>query len=432
MSLPASLGGLPPALVLAIAGALLALLAWLSWRRPTWLLLLALGALAIRPELLWGGPAVGYEWGLHQTLLVFALAVNALHYGLRRTVNWPMLALLAVFVLSSAFGNPHPKLTLPLMLESLALLALPFAFTQVVLEPGSRRACAFAIMLLPLLSVALGGLLQLLGLREVFSYARWVGEWYRMPGAVDDAATFAVLAFAGFAVALHEATRPARRLAAPLAVLNGVLVVLSGTRMAIAACAVLALTYALFSDDLRYLVRQNRGKALAAGGVIAAALVAYWPTLMWRMYGSEPGNVQLSGRDQAWSFFYGEFLQSPLFGRGLGTALVAATDRLEDWVYPLPHNEYLHLLVDGGIAGCALAVPAIALWYRSLLEVASPNDRAFLFALLPAMGIYAITDNVLSYSTALALYAYLGIQLTRPSEVWTPVCEHTEGLTHAS
>jgi hypothetical protein len=432
MSLPPTLGGLPPALALAIAGALLALLAWLGWRRPTWLFLLALAALALRPELLWGGPAVGYEWGLHQTLLVLALAANALHYGLRRSVNWPVLALLATFVLSLAFGNLHPKLTLPFMLESLALLALPFAFTQVVLEPGSRRVLALTIMLLPLLSVALGGLLQLLGLREVFSYERWVGEWYRLPGAVDDAATFAVLAFAGFAVALHEATRPGRRFAAPLAVLNFVLVVLSGTRMAIAACAVLAFAYALLSEGLRDLVRQNRGKTLVAGGVVAAAFVAYWPTLMWRMYGGEPGNLQISGRDQAWSFFYGEFLRSPLFGRGIGAALVAARDWLQDWAFPLPHNEYLRLLVDGGIAGCALVALAIALWYRSLLEVASPNDRTFLFALLPAVGLYAITDNVLSYSTALALYAYLGIQLTRPSAIWLPAYEQAERVSHAA
>jgi len=50
-----------PLAALVVAGALVALLAWLGWRRPTWLFLLALAALAIRPQLLWGGAAIGYH-----------------------------------------------------------------------------------------------------------------------------------------------------------------------------------------------------------------------------------------------------------------------------------------------------------------------------------------------------------------------------------
>ncbi len=142
MSFLSRLGAPEPAVALVGGGALLVLILWLGWRKPTWLLMIALASLAIRPQLLWGGPPVGWQWGLHQTLIVFALAMNALRYGIRTTINWPILALLATFALSLAFGSLHPKLTLPLMLESLAILALPFAFTQVVLEPGSRRACA--------------------------------------------------------------------------------------------------------------------------------------------------------------------------------------------------------------------------------------------------------------------------------------------------
>ncbi len=162
--------------------------------------MIALATLAIRPQLLWGGPHITYDWGLHQTLIVFALVMNALRYGVRRTSNWPILALLATFILSLAFGDLHPKLTLPFMLMSLAILTLPFAFTQVVLEPGSRRAYAVVIMLTPLLSVALGGLLQLADLREVFSYQQWMENTYRLEGATGNAAAFAALALAGFAL----------------------------------------------------------------------------------------------------------------------------------------------------------------------------------------------------------------------------------------
>jgi hypothetical protein len=59
----------PGALVALVAtGTIAALVLWISWRKPTLVFLIALAALAIRPQLLSGGQAIGYEWGLHQTL----------------------------------------------------------------------------------------------------------------------------------------------------------------------------------------------------------------------------------------------------------------------------------------------------------------------------------------------------------------------------
>jgi O-antigen ligase len=415
---------MPPGAVgaLAVAAALLMPILWLSWRKPTWLFVLALAALAIRPQLLWGGPAIGYGWGLHQTFLVFALAVNALRFGVRRTPNWPILAQLATFGLGLAFGDLHPKLSLPLMLMSLAILALPFAFTQVVLEPGSRRACALVIMLTPLLSVALGGLLDVAGFGPLF------GDHYRrLQGATGNAAVFAALAFAGFAVALHESTRPGRPYATYLALLNLALVILSGTRMAMFASMMFLAAYFAISPDLREQWQRRWGLVLTAGCVIAVVLALYWPIFQQRMFTGEGADLRLSQRDELWSFYYREFLLSPLFGRGFGAGFIAG----EEWVTaPLttPHNEYLHLLVIGGLAGAFLCAAAIVLWYRVLLGAVSPNDRGYVLALAPAVLALAITDNPLLYSSALAIYASLGILLTRPSPVasaledaWPPV-----------
>jgi teichuronic acid biosynthesis protein TuaE len=371
--------------------------------------MIALASLALRPQLLWGGPPLGWEWGLHQTLIVLALVMNALRYGVQRTIPWPILALLATFALSFAFGSLHPKLTFALMLESLAILALPFAFTQVVLEPGSRRACALVLMLTPLLSVALGSLLQLADLRTVFTH------WYRLEGATGNAGVFATLAFAGFAVALHERTRPGRRYAIYLAVLNLALVILSGARMAMLASALFAGAHLLLSEALRRQLREERWLALASLGLVAAILIAYWPTLLGRTFAGNSETLNLSGRGALWSFYWREFLFSPIFGRGLGAGFIAAADWMPSSMLPLPHDEYLHLLVIGGVVGFALIAGGIVLWYRQLLAAASPNDREFLLALLPALLVYALTDNILIYSSALALYAYLGVVLTLPS-----------------
>jgi hypothetical protein len=65
---------------------------WISWRNPTVLLVVALASLSVRPQLFFGGPSVGYDWGLHHALLLLALTVNALRFGLWRNLYWPVAA----------------------------------------------------------------------------------------------------------------------------------------------------------------------------------------------------------------------------------------------------------------------------------------------------------------------------------------------------
>ena len=401
----------------ALGIALLVAALWVSWRKPTILMAVALASLAVRPQLFFGGPEVGYDWGVQHTLLLLALIVNALRYGVRRRMNWPLAALVTAFGASLALANLHPKLTPMLMVMSLGIFALPWTFTSVVFEPGSRRVYALVIALTPLFSVAVGALMALAGIRPGFP------EVDRLEGATGNAAAFAILAFAGFVVALHEMSRPGRPFAGALAVLNLALVILSGTRMAIAASAVFLLVYLLLAAGLRQRLLNQRGRTAAGVAVVAIALVWYWPTLQARLFhdlrgGDSPSvdiaDVNLSRRDDVWAFYFEEFTFSPLFGRGMGSGFVAAADWLP-WPRKTPHNEYLHLLVNTGVVGFALCAAAIFFWYRSLLEVAADNDRAFLIALLPAMGVFAITEDVLVFSTGLAMFAYLGVLLTKRS-----------------
>jgi hypothetical protein len=401
--------------VAALAVGLAVSAAWLSWRRPTVLLAIALASLAVRPQLFFGGPAVGYEWGLQHTLLLLALVVNALRYGVRRSINWPLVALIAAFALGLAAGDLHAKLTFPFMTMSLAILALPWCFTSVVLEPGSRRVYALVIALTPLLSVAIGALMAVAGIRSGFPH------YERLEGATGNAAAFAILAFAGFVVALHELSRPGRPFAGALAAVNLALVILSGTRMAIAASALFLITYLALSETLRERLRAHRARTATGIAVVVAALLWYWPTLESRLFEAgrdletvamDDVGVNLSGRDDVWKFYFEEFTFSPLFGRGMGAGFVAAADWVP-WQRKTPHNEYLHLLVNTGVVGFGLCAAAIFVWYRNLVRVASDNDHKFLIALLPALGAFAITEDVLVFPTGLALFAYLGILLTR-------------------
>jgi O-antigen ligase len=377
---------------------------WLGWRLPTLVMLLALAALAIRPQIYFGAPNVGVGWGLHQSLLLVALLVNAARNGVRKTINWPILALAAVFALNLAVSDLDPKVNPALMASAFGVLALPWAFTQVVLAPGSRRALALTIASLAILSVAIEAVLALLGIRGFFDF--------RLQGMTGNAAVFALLAFTGFAVALHESTRRGRPFLGVLAAVNLAFVVLSGTRMAIFASGLFLAVYLLASPALREQWRRRRIELAVGAGFVAAAAWYYWPTLRWRAFEPRGDGIRLSGRDELWPFYYDQFLMSPVFGRGLGAGFVGALHWL-DFSVPAPHNEYLHLLVVGGVVGAAACSLAIFLWFRQLWRTVATNDRSFLIALLPALASYAVIDNVLIYATGLALFAYLGVLLTR-------------------
>ena len=390
--------GTPLSLMMG-AAVLLALALWLAWRRPGLALMFALAWLAVRPELLWGGPHIGLGWGLHRTLLVVALIANAMHFGLRKSINWPIVALIVVLGLNLLFGELHRELTADFMLTSLTLLALPFAVSHVMLDPEFRRSYASVIALTPLLSVMIGALLQLAGIHTMFANLH-----DRLEGATGNAAVFAMLAFAGFAVALHEAVREERLGAVALVSVNLALVMLSGTRMAILASAVLLIAYVTASEQLPERLRRNRIVVLLALFLVGAIVALYVPTLYDRMF-------EGLGRSDVWQYFYGEFLLSPFFGRGIGSGFLTEVEwpgHLERPYLPVPHNEYLHLLVIGGVLGLIVCLVGMVVWYWALVQAASPRDRQFLVALVPALVVYAMTDNILIYSSALGLYVYLG------------------------
>lgn len=379
----------------------------LGLRWPILLLMLALASLAIRPQLLWGGPAIGHEWGLHHILMVMALLANAWHFGLRKQIPWPIAALAAVFALNLLFGELDPDLSPGFMLGSLVLLSLPFGFTQINLPPHARSLCTPVIMALPLLSVALGAALQIAGLHVTFA-----GLHDRLEGATGNAGVFGILAFCGLTVALHECTRRKRLWAILPAAVNLALVIFSGSRGALLVSAVLLVAYPLASKPFREQL-YRRPLVILSGIVLAgAASAAYLPTVYQRL--------QLKmDRIRVWEVFYDEFLKSPLFGRGIGSGFVAGLDwpaDVEKPFLPVPHNEYLHLLVNGGIVGFLLCMAAIIYWYSRLIRSAAEEDRFFLIALLPALAAFAVTENVMIHACALALYVYLGlVGQSRPS-----------------
>jgi O-antigen ligase len=237
-------------------------------------------------------------------------------------------------------------------------------------------------------------------LHPLFSGSR--GRGLRLQGA-SNAAWLAFLAFTGFAVALHEAARRRRLDFAGLAALNPGIALMSGGRMSLVACGILATAYVLLARGLR--ARIALLSLLVLVGI--AGVLAFVPQTPLHQLAEVPGALlDPNGRDRIWKGYFDEFLGSPLFGRGLGAAEHGA-------YHDLPHNLYLRLLVDAGLIGAALYAIAVLVWAWRLLEVIRPGERAFVWALFLALGAYAFTDNVLIMPAGAIPFLYLAVMRTR-------------------
>jgi hypothetical protein len=375
-----------------------ALLLWLAYRAPTACLLLAVASLSI-----------GFRWLLedhlpaqliplaspvHKALFAIVLLGHALRRGLHPDVrNWPALA--AGLLLVQSLLVASPGLTSGDMVLAAFGLALPFALAQLVIEPDSRGRYALLVMLLPVLCLLAGVLTGVLGL-----YASHT-DYMRVQGA-SNSGWFACLAYVGFAVALHEAVRGSSARLAYLAALDLSLVVVSGGRMALLACIAHAVAYVLALGGARARLRQFLRPVLIGGGLVVLVFLSYVPLLAERSL--DRSGVDLSGREEIWRDLLGEILRSPLFGQGLGATAQGS-------YFDLPHNEYLRLLAEVGVAGALVFAGAVLLWGRDVLRHAAADDRPFAIALFAALAVYAMTDNVLIMPPALAAFAYVGIML---------------------
>jgi O-antigen ligase len=375
-----------------------ALLLWLAYRAPTACLVLVLASLAIGfPWLLEGHlPAhlIPLVSPLHKAILAIALVGHALRYGLKPDVrNWPALA--AGLLLAQSLLVAGPGLSWGEMVLAAFGLALPWALAQLVIEPGSRERYALLVVLLPVLCLSGGVLTQALGLYSAHM------DYFRIQGA-SNSGWFGFLAYIGFAVAMHEAVRGASARLAYLAPLDLSLVIVSGGRMALLASVIHAAAYVLALDSARAVLGRFLRPFLIGGCLVVLVFAAYLPLLAQRSL--EDGIVDLSGRGEIWRGFLGDFLQSPVFGQGLGATAQGS-------YFDLPHNEYLRLLVEVGTIGSLVLAGAILLWGRDVLRSAAAADRPFVLALFAALAVYATTDNVLIMPPALAAFAYVGIML---------------------
>jgi O-antigen ligase len=393
--------------VLGGGAATVALTAWLAARRPTWLLGLVLATFATGPEWILAAhaPASLLAWStpIQMLLLAAALVVNGFHFGLRLgMVNWPLLAALWLLVQSLVLAALEPAITSRALVVAALGFVLPWCLVHFALEPGSRIGYARLVALLPALCIAAGAILDVMGAYTLFSGSDDRGD--RLRGA-SNAGWLAFLGFVGFAIAAHEAIRRRDVTFAGLAAANLLIVLLSGGRMALLACAVLSVGYVALTPALR--TPTGLLGLLAAGAAVAVLVVAGGLELPIQELTEQNGQLlDPNGRGRLWRHYLEEVRASPLFGHGLGAAERASL------YHGLPHNGYLRLLVDAGVLGAAAYLTAVVLWARRVVRLFGPSERGFVAALLLALAIYAVTDNILLMPAGLIPFFYLAVLRT--------------------
>jgi len=132
--------------------------------------------------------------------------------------------------------------------------------------------------------------------------------------------------------------------------------------------------------------------------------------------------VDFIDRTAIWKLHWNVFLDSPLFGEGLGSFESVAKARLTEgdfsglWNIRAAHSVYLQWLEQAGLAGALPMFLAVALVMWAALSGALRRNRmtAVLFALLAVDVVFllhGVTDFALESPSMSAFWAYmLGLQ----------------------
>lgn len=352
---------------------------------------------------------------LHKLLLVACTLPIFLGGGLRHWFNPVIVAATLLLLLGLTVGSRLQGLSLLQSVQSYAALILGVYLFELRL---GDRIVRWLVRLMPWAALAnLGAALALWSL-DGRLYYRWFYGAFRLTGLGNPAILSAIALGAMMFSLLASLRRPAWIW---LAAVNYLIVVWSGTRTRVVEGAILLLGWAvvLFISMPREGRRVPKLQTTVLTLAVPVALLSYSSHLSERLGGYVEGaaketlvvsipryltedqasisgetgdedawNVSLTatGRMNAWSYYWDVFQESPWFGNGVGASIVAGTGVLHP-AFRQPHNDYLRILVDGGIVGLCLMVGGHLLVLKRLLRSSRRTFRRWLIVI--AFGVLA-------------------------------------------
>jgi O-antigen ligase len=333
------------------------------------------------------------------------VALTAIRFGVAADRFNPAWAFAAMAVMGAAVGI-HPGLTMMDVARSLIGDVTPFLLFFCVKPAGWGSAVRRAVTLAPALSVVLGVVLDVAGLRPVFLDSGGL----RLAGLGHPAFLAGVCLpaiYAGVTRWLRTATtREALLLGVNLAILF-----LTGAR-APAAYAAIVIGGSLVIASGAAIPRSRRLVLIAAGlAAIPVLLVvgeSYGSLRLFEVLASQAGH--LSGRELLWPPFEAAAALAPWFGLGLGSGNLVIPQAgqiaqlLHTWA---AHNEYLRIQVEGGYVGRTLLIVLFILWAVAHTRRLPPLERLAMSLVFLCFAAHAMTDNVLISTPACVFFAFV-------------------------
>ncbi len=401
---------LAPSLLPSLIGALLALgsitlacrhltAAWVGWLLVTGLSLEMAAADVIGPAAF--QPVIAAVKATEIGLVV----LTVLRLGVVVDAFNPVWAF-AAMAATSLVAGAHPDLTLLDAARSAIGDITPFLLFFCVKPAGWGAAMRRAITLAPALSVVLGTLLDVAGLRPVFLESGGL----RLAGLGHPAFLAGVCLPALYAGLIRWLRTASLREAALIGVNLGILF-LTGAR-APAAYAAVVIGGSLLLAPGSAVPRAHRLVLIAAGlTVLPVLLVLGQSYRSLRLFEVLNGNADnLSGRQLLWPMFEAASAKAPWFGWGLGSGnLVIPHDSpiveiLHTWA---AHNEYLRIQVEGGYVGRSLLIVLFVLWAISHTRRLPALEQVVMRLVFVTFAAHAMTDNVLISTPACVFFAFI-------------------------
>jgi O-antigen ligase len=317
----------------------------------------------------------------------------------------PIWAFAAMAVTGEVAGT-HPGLTHLDAARSIIGDITPFLLFFCIKPPGWGAAMRRAVTLAPALSVALGTILDVAGLRPVFLESGGL----RLAGLGHPAFLAGVCLPALYAGLIHWLRTASPREAALIGV-NLVILFLTGAR-APAAYAAVVFGGSLLLAPGSAVPRAHRLVLIAAGLAVLPVLLvlgqSYRSLRLFEVLNGQADN--LSGRQLLWPLFEAAAAKAPWFGWGLGSGnLVIPHDSqvvelLHTWA---AHNEYLRIQVEGGYVGRSLLIVLFVLWAISRTRRLPALDQVVMRLVFVTFAAHAMTDNVLISTPACVFFAFI-------------------------
>ncbi|WP_336759345.1 O-antigen ligase family protein [Paenibacillus sp. USHLN196] len=359
-------------------------------KHPSWVYMIVIGTFSLSMDKIFRMQMMGFDASsFYKLLILFFILPIFMRYGLKKQFIYPALVVGYLFV-QSYFLSVMPSKMSPLdPFKAFLGLVVPFLLLMVNFPKEVSKRIIRVLAWLPVFSLIGGLILQQLGM---LSIANLEGSGVSRLQGANIAAHLGMLCFISICVCLMEIRYKNQViLNYALTLTHFIILIQTGTRGPLLALIPIVGMYLI--DHVRKFVKGRTSALLPV--VLFLAAVSVMVVLQWDNYELRQESKGLSGRDSAWAFFTKKANEFPIFGQGLGSALVANDGSIFSG-FTVPHNEYIRFYYDGGLVGALLIFGALLFVYKKVYSKLNRLVKPYFVGMIVGFSIYSFVDNTLS------------------------------------